>query len=230
MLQGTACADSTKLIQGTNMQGWSGNTGTWTNVGGVHLRNDDSKYFSAEPGSGAITNGLDGRTHNLISESKHGDCIVKLEFNVPKGSNSGVYLQGRYEIQIFDSFGIPSNRVKHSDCGGIYQRYIESEGKGYEGHPPAVNASKAPGEWQTLTIQFKAPRFDSEGKKISNAKFIKVKHNGITIHENVEVTGPTRAATWLNDETALAPLMLQGDHGPIAYRKIRIDDKNFENK
>lgn len=229
-IHGTGFAASTKLVQGTGMSGWAGNTGTWTNVGGVHLRADDDKYFSAEAGSGAIFNGLEGRTKNLVSTREHGDCVLELEFIVPKGSNSGVYLQGRYEIQVFDSYGIASKRVKHSDCGGIYQRYNESEGYGYEGHAPATNASKAPGEWQSFKIWFKAPRFDGEGNKTSNAKFIKVVHNGRVVHENVEVTGPTRAATWLNDEKAMAPLMLQGDHGPVAYRKIKITDKNFDNK
>lgn len=226
-----ATAESTKLTKGSNMDGWTGNTGTWTNVGGVHLKKDDPKLLSAEAGSGVILNGLDGRTNNLISDRKHGDCVLEVEFTVPQGSNSGVYLQGRYEIQVFDSFGIPDDRVAHSDCGGIYQRYVEGEGGyGYEGHAPMTNASKAPGEWQSYKIWFKAPRFDEDGKKISNAKFIKVVHNGKTLHENVEVTGPTRAATWLDTEEALAPLMLQGDHGPVAYRKIRIIDKDFTNK
>lgn len=230
ILNGNAVAASTKLIEGPNMDGWAGNTGTWTNVGGVHLRSDDHKYLNAEAGSGVILNGLDGRTKNLISTHEHGDCILELEFVVPKGSNSGVYFQGRYEIQVFDSYGKSSKRVKHSDCGGIYQRYNEAEGYGYEGHRPAVNASKPPGEWQRYKIWFKAPRFDAEGNKISNAKFVKVVHNGKVLHENVEVTGPTRAATWANDEKAMAPLMLQGDHGPVAYRKIKITDKNFDDQ
>ena len=226
----TAFGASNKLIKGSGMDGWSGNTGTWTNVGGTHLRSDDDKYLAPEAGSGTITNGLDGRTKNLISDQKHGDCILELEFSVPEGSNSGVYLQGRYEIQVFDSFGVPDKRMQHSDCGGIYQRYVEAEGRGFEGHAPAVNASKAPGEWQSYKIWFKAPRFDESGNKTSNAKFIKVVHNGKVLHENVELTGPTRSATWGDTEEAMAPLMLQGDHGPVAYRKIKITDKSFDKK
>ena len=64
---------------------------------------------------------------------------------------------------------------------------------------------------------FRAPRFDAGGKKTANARFVKVVHNGQVIHENVEVTGPTRAAAF-NDEKPHGPLMLQGDHGPVAYR------------
>ena len=68
---------------------------------------------------------------------------------------------------------------------------------------------------------FQAPRFDENGKKTANAKFVKVIHNGQVIHENVEVTGPTRAAAFA-DEKATGPLMFQGDHGPVAYRNLRV--------
>ncbi len=88
-------------------------------------------------------------------------------------------------------------------------------------HPPRVNASRAPGQWQTFDIIFCAPRFDKNGRKISNARFEKVVHNGIAVHEDVELTGPTRASAY-NDEKPFGPLMLQGDHGPVAYRNIRI--------
>ncbi|NOY57975.1 MAG: DUF1080 domain-containing protein [Calditrichaeota bacterium] len=70
-------------------------------------------------------------------------------------------------------------------------------------------------------IFFRAPRFDKNGRKTANAKFIKVVQNGQIIQENVEVSGPTRSAAFL-DEQPLGPLMLQGDHGPVAYRNVRI--------
>jgi len=70
-------------------------------------------------------------------------------------------------------------------------------------------------------VIFKAPRFDKDGKKTANAVFVKVTHNGKVVHENQEVTGPTRAAGF-NDEKPTGPVMLQGDHGPVAYRNIRI--------
>jgi hypothetical protein len=220
--------DTISLITGKAMEGWSGDTGAWAQVGEISLREDDEKFLASKPGTGSIVNGDDGRTHNLISNETHGDCILKLGFIVPKGSNSGVYLQGRYEIQVLDSYKVPDKRLQHSDCGGIYQRYIEKEGKGYEVQPPRVNASRAPGEWQEYEIWFRAPRFDAKGTKTENAKFVKVIHNGTVIHENAEVTGPTRAATWLDTEVAMAPLMLQGDHGPVAYRKIELTHTEFE--
>lgn len=158
---------------------------------------------------------------DLFTEWEHGDIELELEFLVPRGSNSGVYLQGRYEIQIFDSWGM--RNPTFADAGGIYQRWDESrpEGRyGYEGHGPRVNASRAPGLWQSLHIVFQAPRFDDAGDKVANARFIRVVHNGSVVHENVDVTGPTRAAPF-EDEQPLGPLMLQGDHGPVAFRNIR---------
>ena len=154
---------------------------------------------------------------------EHGDVEAHIEFVVPKGSNSGVYFQGRYEIQVFDSWGV--EKPKYSDCGGIYQRW--AKGKGFEGHGPKVNASLAPGKWQTFDVIFRAPRFDASGKKIANAKFVKVVHNGKVVHENVDLTGPTRAAMFGN-ENAVGPIMLQGDHGPVAYRNIRIKSIRLE--
>ena len=102
----------------------------------------------------------------------------------------------------------------------IYPRWTPARNE-FEGHSPRVNASKPPGEWQAFDVVFRAPRFDADGKKTENAKFVKVAHNGQVVHENVEVTGPTRAAAF-DDEKPAGPLLLQGDHGPVAYRNIRI--------
>ena len=90
-----------------------------------------------------------------------------------------------------------------------------------EGHPPRVNASKQPGEWQSFDIVFRAPRFDASGTKTENARFVRVIHNGVVIHENVELTGPTNASAFA-DENPTGPVMLQGDHGPVAFRNLWI--------
>jgi hypothetical protein len=156
-----------------------------------------------------LLSGDDGRGIDLLSEVQHGDCELHIEFLVPKGSNSGVYFQGQYEVQILDSFGRKNADLKYGDCGGIYNTA-----------PPRTNASKAPGEWQSFDVVFQAPRF-ADGKKTANAKFIKVVHNGTVIHENVEVKGPTTAALG-GPEKPMGPLMLQGDHGPVAFRNIQL--------
>jgi len=217
-----------KLFDGKDLSGWKGLTekNEWRVAGKVILDPKDAKKFTIEPGRGIFVNGDQGKTCNLLSAGEYGDCQLHIEFVVPKDSNSGVYFQGQYEIQILDSYG--KEKVDYGDCGGIYARF--KDGKTYEGHPPRVNASKKPGEWQSFDATFRAPRFNEKGEKIQNARFIKVTHNGVVVHENVEVTGPTRAS--LNEsnqrpESAKGPLMLQGDHGPVAYRNIQLTPLNL---
>jgi hypothetical protein len=175
--------------------------------------------FAAIPQPGdRIVNGPTGRTANLVTEEKFGDLELYIEFMISKGSNSGVYLHGLYEIQIFDSFG-STVAMKTSDGGAVYHRWINEQGVG--GSAPKVNASRAPGEWQSYQIWFRAPRFDTSGRKIENAKFIRVLHNGILVQENIELEGPTRAHM-SHQEAAANPIMLQGDHGPVAFKNIYV--------
>ena len=146
-----------------------------------------------------------------------------------KRSNSGAKLMGLYEIQILDSFG--KKKLSGDDCGGVYPRAEEEPRYHHidDGVPPRVNACKPAGEWQTLDITFRAPRFQA-GKKVANARFVKVVLNGKVVHENVDLEYPTGAAWRQKKEVAEGPLLLQGDHGPVAFRNVRIrplppDDK-----
>ncbi len=205
------------LLEGRTLSSWRQPTGEWKIVGDAFKNTDNEMLLAWKPGTGAVVNGAKGRTSHLFTKMEHGDVQAHIEFMVPKGSNSGVYFEGRYEIQVFDSWGV--KKPTYTDCGGIYQRWQDN--KGYEGRSPRVNASRRPGQWQTFDVIFRAPRFDASGKKIANAVFVTVVHNGKVIHENQEVTGPTRAAVF-NDEKPTGPLMLQGDHGPVAYRNIRV--------
>jgi hypothetical protein len=216
--------DWIRLIKGDGFEGWCAadraRADDWIHAGGAMLSAGDEKLLSSLPGTGTLINGDAGRTRHLITEAEFGDVLAHIEFMVPKGSNSGVYFMGRYEIQVLDSFG--KAEVAHSDCGGIYQRWESDRGKGkegYEGRPPRVNASRPPGRWQSFDVVFCAPRFDAAGKKTANARFVKVVHNGVVIHENEDLTGPTRAAAF-RDEKPAGPFMFQGDHGPVAFRNL----------
>jgi len=210
-------------LTGSDFSAWRGDTGQWQIVADTFTNPQDEKVLSSKPGTGAIINGPAGRTSHLFSKAEFGDVKAHIEFMVSKGSNSGVYFMGRYEIQIYDSYGIEKDEYPGIECGGIYQRWDENRNpKGFEGHSPRVNASKAPGQWQTFDVIFRAPRFDEAGRKVANARFEKVVHNGMVVHEDVELTGPTLAGAY-NDEKPAGPLMLQGDHGPVAYRNIRIE-------
>ncbi len=210
-------------LTGGDFFNWRGNTGTWQIVGDTFTNPKNEKLLSSKPGTGVIVNGPTGRTRNILSKVEFGDVRAHIEFMVPKGSNSGVYFMGRYEIQVYDSYGVEKGQYPGIECGGIYERWDNNRNpKGFEGHSPRVNASRAPGQWQTFDVIFRAPRFDKNGRKIANARFEKVVHNGIVVHEDLELTGPTRAGAY-NDEKPTGPLMLQGDHGPVAYRNIRLE-------
>jgi hypothetical protein len=201
-------------FNGKNLEGWK-------------LRNDNkakskwtvgtAKVNPNEPGKLAVTSGGDELVNatnggvDIYSDDKWGDARIEVEFMVPKGSNSGIYVMGEYEVQVLDSFG--RERVGPGDVGGLYGAAA-----------PKANASRKPGEWQKFVIEFQAPRFEGD-KKVANAKFLKVILNDQVIHENVEMKGPTPTGV-SGKEAAKGPLMFQGDHGPVAYRNIKITPRN----
>ncbi|MEO7412475.1 MAG: family 16 glycoside hydrolase [Opitutaceae bacterium] len=193
----------------------------WQLAGGIAGDPRREKAIVPIPGSGVlINNPTDSAKSALTTTWEHGDVELDLDFLLPPGSNSGVYLMGRYELQLADSWGVKVPTF--ADCGGIYQRWDDARGKdkeGFEGIAPRANASRAPGLWQHLRIEFQAPRFDAAGVKTSNARFVKVTLNDFVIHENVEVNGPTRGAAFPT-ENPRGPLLIQGDHGAIAFRNI----------
>jgi hypothetical protein len=204
---------------GKSLNGWRQPVGEWLVTGAVKLDPADAKKFSITPGQGVLVNGANERTVDLLTQAEFGDVEVHVEFCISKKSNSGVYLMGRYEVQIYDSYGVEKDAYPGIECGGIYPRWIHEQD--VEGHSPRVNASKPPGEWQTFDVVFRAPRFDASGKKIANARILRVTHNGKVVHENVELNGPTRGGL-TDDDKPMGPLRLQGDHGPVAYRNLRI--------
>ena len=211
-----------------DLSGFQATSENWQITGSVSSDPYIQHNLEASPETGILTNLPTEGGKNIFTTFEHGDIDLEIDFLMPKGSNSGIYLMGRYEIQLFDSWGVENPGF--IDCGGIYERWDESrpEGqKGYDGVPPASNASRAPGLWQNLKISFKAPRWGKSGQKIEDAKFVEVIHNGVKIHENVSISGPTRAAAF-EDEQLKGPLMIQGDHGPVAFKNIRyrlIDNK-----
>lgn len=199
-------------------------TGNWKVAGGLAGNPRRDATLTAAEGTGVLVcNPAKGQKSHLLTTWEHGDLELDLEFLLAPGANSGVYLQGRYEVQLFDSWRV--REPKFSDCGGIYQRWDAARGvgkEGFEGVAPRANAARAPGLWQRLHVEFEAPRFDAEGRKVRPARFTKVVLNDFLIHENVEVGGPTRSAAFEQTEAALGPLMIQGDHGSVAIRRLAV--------
>ncbi|MBA4063685.1 MAG: DUF1080 domain-containing protein [Isosphaera sp.] len=208
-------ADPTPVqpFNGKDLSGWKlkdEKKSKWKACGAV-MNPDKDKELQEAPlttGKAYLTN-LTGGGTDISTEQKFGDMILDLEFMVPKGSNSGIYVMGEYEVQILDSFGKPDDKLGQGDLGALYSAAA-----------PKKNASKKPGEWQTFQIIFQAPRFDG-GKKTANARFLSVSLNGVELHKDVEMKGPTPGGL-TGKEAPTGPLMFQGDHGPVAFRNIKV--------
>lgn len=204
-----------------NKTAWNAAYAEWIEVGGITLDEKTPRKLIPKDGKGIWYNGPKGTARDLLTRDQFTDLEFHAEFLIGKGSNSGVKMMGLYEIQILDSAS--AKELSGDSCGGIYPRaelkprYRHID----KGIAPKKNAAKAPGEWQTLEIVFTAPRFDASGKKMTNARFVKVVLNGETIHENVEIPYPT-GHNWVKKEIPEGPVMLQGDHGPVAFRNVRI--------
>ena len=226
------------LLNGRNMEGWS-NRGpekaAWTATRGVYWGGPDNpRELAAAPEPGDRIVNTVGRTDHgtntkfdvqaasdLLTTEEFGDIELYVEFLMPSNSNSGVYLEGQYEVQIYDSYGHDFSNHVNLICGSIYS-YERKVNNHYVGAvAPLVRAERPAGQWQSFQIWFQAPRFDANGKKVANAKFLRVLHNGVLVQRNVEREGPTLGAMSY-PEAATHPLMLQGDHGPVAFRNIYI--------
>jgi hypothetical protein len=181
-----AAADSPKpattgrqaLFNGKDLAGWKLRSAKTPN----HWKVDKSVLVNA------AAKGTD-----LYTEARFLDFELHVEFNVPKGSNSGVYLRGLYEIQITDAWGKKPSDI---ECGALCHVVA-----------PRVNASKKPGEWQTFDITL-------IGREVT------VVHNGVTVLERVKVPGKSPACLEGIAEGRPGPIMLQGDHGPVSFRNL----------
>lgn len=195
----------------------------WVVTDEVKLNPEKATRLVATPKDGGTVwvNGETGRLPDLITKEAFGDCEVHLEFLIAKGSNSGIKMHAVYEVQILDTAG--KKELSGDSMGGIYPRADDKMGYKHidKGIAPKVNAAKPAGEWQTLDVVWKSPRFDAKGEKTANAVVVRAVLNGEVVHENQELKTPT-GANWVKKETPTGPFMLQADHGPVAFRNVRI--------
>jgi len=195
--QGTAPSDAVVLFDGTDLSKWTGK--------------DDAPKWKVENGYMESTPG----TGDIQTREEFGDCQLHIEWASPvvleggnqARGNSGVFMMGRYEIQILDCY----ENLTYSDglASAIYGQ-----------HPPLANACRKPGEWQSFDVVWYAPRFDGE-KLVSPAR-ITVFHNGILVHHNTEVFGGTThgAVASYKAHSEKGPIRLQ-DHGDLVrFRNI----------
>jgi hypothetical protein len=196
-------ADAVVLFGGTDLSAWTTAKGT---PAGWLVRDG---YMEVVKGRGAV------RTTNAF-----GDCQLHMEWASPApavGSgqdrgNSGVFLMDTYEVQVLDSY--ESKTYADGMAGAIYGQF-----------PPLVNASRKPGEWQTFDIVFHRPRFDASGALVAPARMT-VFHNGILVHDNDELTGPTanKARPPYKAHADRLPISLQDHSHPVRFRNIWIRD------
>ena len=198
-------------FNGRNLDGWikreGRNTSQWV-VGKARMNPQERTALLVEPvASGGELINAKAESVDIYTAQKWGDVHIEVELMYPAGSNSGIYVCGEYEVQVLDSARREVQRA--SDLGGLYRVAA-----------PKVNAAKGPGEWQKFVIDFRAPRFEGE-RKVRNARFDRVLLNGQVIHENVEM--PMHTPTGVTQqEHPTGPILLQGDHGPVAYRNIKV--------
>lgn len=173
------------LFNGKDLTGWK-------------LRKPDGQA-SWSVKDGILVNDVSPGKHgtDLVSEEKFRDFVLRYEYKIPKGANSGVYLRGRYEIQVMDDY--ERGRPTRGGNGAIYNTA-----------PVAKFVSKPAGEWQTVEATIK-------GDKVT------VILNGEKVHDNVTVEKPT-GGELDRDVDQPGPVMLQGDHGSISFRKIEIKE------
>lgn len=196
-------SDAIVLFDGTSLANWRSTDST---KGAARWKVADG-YMEVVAGTGSIetTRGF-------------GDAQLHVEWRAPvpavgegqERGNSGVFLMGRYEVQVLDSY--ESRTYPDGQASAVYGQ-----------HPPLVNASRPPGEWQAYDIVFHAPRFSADGRLASPAR-ITVLHNGVLVHDNVTLTGPTghRQRPPYAAHADKLPIALQ-DHGnPVRYRNIWI--------
>jgi hypothetical protein len=202
-------SDAVVLFDGADLAAWASDKG-----GAAPWQIVDDDHMVVPPKAGGIH-----------TKESFGTCQLHLEWRTPEGvpdtvksqkrSNSGVFFMGRYEVQILDSYT--------DDNYATHKTYADGQAAAiYGSHPPMVNATRKPGQWQTYDIAFLKPLFDENGACVRKAR-ITVFHNGVCVHNNLEIEGTTshkkKAAYTPHGD---GPLRLQ-DHGnPIAFRNIWI--------
>ena len=193
-------SDAIVLFDGRDLSRWKGEKGgpaKWEIKDGV-----------------ATVNG----TGSISTKQEFGDCQLHIEWASPeevKGEgqgrgNSGIFLSGRYELQVLDSY--KNKTYYHGQAGAIYKQSA-----------PLVNASREPGEWQVYDVIYHAPRFDEQGKLLKAAT-VTVLHNGVLVQDNTEIKGPTstKGAPKYVPHAVKQSLSLQDHHNPVRYRNIWI--------
>jgi hypothetical protein len=202
------------LFNGKDLTGWkaaSANRGPFWRVGtATPDASDPRKPLTAAPGGDHLIN-TNIKGADLYTEQKFRDFKLELEFMLPAEGNSGVFLLGQYELQIEHDPSADPTSPNDMNVGAVPHMLA-----------PRVLAPIVPGRWHTYEIDFRAPRFDTAGKKTENARLIRVAIDGVVLHENAEIPGATLGSLIDDTELPEGPILLQGNHSSVAFRNIVI--------
>jgi len=200
-VDGAPPSDAIVLFDGHNLSQWEqadGSAAKWRVADGA---------FTVATGAG-----------DLRTRQPFGDCQLHVEWRTPERvegdgqdrGNSGVFLQGRYEVQVLDSYNNPT--YSNGQAASLYKQHI-----------PLVNASRKPGEWQTYDIFYRSPHFGADGA-VAMPAYVTVVHNGVLVQDHVELKGDTVyiGAPSYRRHNPKEPLVLQDHRNPVSYRNIWI--------
>ena len=199
-------SDATVLFDGQDLSAWEAVEG-----GGEASWIIENGHFTVKPGSGAIK-----------TKEDFGDFQLHVEWQSPQEivgegqgrGNSGIFLQGLYEVQVLDSY--ESETYVNGQAGSLYKQY-----------PPLVNATKPPSEWETYDIIYNAPRFDEKNGALLEAGYVTLLHNGIVVQNHAELQGTTEyigTPKWRAHGDG--PIILQDHSNPVSFRNIWIRPLN----
>jgi hypothetical protein len=210
------------LINGKDLGGWKyqdeNKAGSWIATKGVFWDKSNRKLLKtlSDTGDRIVNLPFEGGAGNIFSTLTAGDMELYVEYMIPDSAGSGIYVHGMYELQIWNSYGIEP-RLPSDKTGTLYS-YANRQGAVV----PTVRAERPQGHWNAFHIWFQAPRFDASGKKIENAKFLRVLFNGELIHENQERLEGTHACLEIPEAKENPVVMLQGGYGSVAFRNIYV--------
>ncbi len=197
----------------------------WQRVGTVAVDGATLRWTREEENRIAINGEHWSESGHLETREHFGDSILRMEFMLPEGSSAGVYLQGRYEVTLADSHG--QETPGYDTMGALAQRWQDGrEPSGFDGRAPLSNAALPAGQWQTLEVEFRAPRYDDANNKVDNALLLSVIINGERVQYKTIATGFTRDSLfpWEQDT---GPMMIRGNRGPIAIRSFDVRRADF---
>ncbi|MFB2118595.1 family 16 glycoside hydrolase [Parapedobacter sp. 2B3] len=180
----------------------------WESVGSATVPLSKQQVLMTSPGDGILVHASDrkGRPEDLVTATAYGDIELAFNYLLAEGAEATLYLHGVYPVTLADSRGVATPTALTNG--------------GAAGYPPRQQVGRAPGLWQRMHIQFRAPRFDGNGQQIAPARLLRAELNGVIIHEDVQLQAPEKAN---GNGKAAEPVRLAVSRGAVALKDVTIN-------